>query len=120
MMSWIGILVVSPLWGMISTQMFVQSWLGVVLAGIGIIGAVAGRRPRQDCAILVAIGLAQALIFSTIIIGVNWILTSVTPFGTTMGEIISYWIFAAISAPYLLVQVPGKIKDAWRRALVPA
>lgn len=118
-MKWIGVLIVAPMWGMVSTQLFLQSWLFLINGFINIIGFIAGRVQRKITALGIAMGLGSALLFSILLRTGFWLLSDVLPFGYTTGENIVYWVFAAFSALYMLPQIPKRIKNAWRHAMVP-
>jgi hypothetical protein len=61
-MWWIGILIVSPMWGMTSTQLFLQGWLAFLSAIIGTVGFVAGRVHRKTTALMMGTGIGMSIV----------------------------------------------------------
>ncbi|MHB8413290.1 MAG: hypothetical protein ACYDDI_15280 [Candidatus Acidiferrales bacterium] len=117
-MKWLGILLISPVWGAVSTQLFLQGWLAFIGVFIGLIGFVKGSVPRKDTALLMGVAAFQVVLFSLLLTAGFWLLTDWLPFGRTGAENIVYWVFAGLSALYMLPQVPTKIRKSWRNALV--
>jgi len=118
-MHWIGILIVAPLWGITSTQLFFQIWLSVINAVINIIGLIAGRVGRKKTGLGFAISLGSGLIFSLLLHGGYWLLSDVLSFGYSNAENIVYWVFSVFSALYVVFQIPNRIKKTWRFVMVP-
>lgn len=118
-MEWLGILLISPFWGALSTQLFVQAWMGVLNFFISFVGFVKGAVPRKDAGLAMGVALFSVLLFSLLLRGGFWLLTDVLPFGRTQTENTVYWVFAGLSALYMLPQVPSKIRKSWRNATVP-
>jgi hypothetical protein len=113
----LGVLFVSPLWGIVSTQLFFQSWLaafGVLFAGVGLFTGAVGRKSSL---LYIAIGAASVLLFSGLLRGGTALLTFLG-FGYSDAENISYWIFSALSLFWLLPQLPSKVRKAWRNLTV--
>lgn len=119
-MKWIGVLVVSPLWGMLSTRLFLQSWLAAVTFLVAVLGFVRGAVPRKDNALAAGVALLGVILFSLLLDGGFWLLTSVLRFGQTRAENIVYWVFAGLAALYILPQIPAKIRKSWRNSMIPA
>ena len=118
-MKWLGILLISPLWGALSTQLFIQAWMGVANFFIGFVGFVKGAVPRKDAALAMGVALFSVVLFSLLLRGGFWLLTDVFSFGQTQTENTVYWVFAGLSALYILPQVPSKIRKSWRNATIP-
>jgi len=66
-MWWIGVLIVAPLWGMVSTQLFLQAWLAFINGIICIVGFFAGRVGRKATALGIGVGLGMAIFFSLLL-----------------------------------------------------
>jgi hypothetical protein len=64
MVKWIGILLISPLWGIVSTQLFLQSWLSFVNLVIDVLGFVRAAVSRKDTTLFMAVALFQTALFS--------------------------------------------------------
>ena len=118
-MRWIGLLIVAPLWGMISTQLFLQAWLAFINGIISIVGFFAGRVDRKTTALGIGVGLGSAFLFYLLLRVGFWLLSDILHFGYSAAENTVYWIFAALSALYMLPQIPRRIKKPWRNAMIP-
>lgn len=118
-MEWIGILVVSPLWGVISTQLFFQAWLGVAGFLIGLFGFVKGAVPRESTAILIGMAIFSTVLYSLLLSGGFWLLTNVFSFGYSRTENIVYWVFAGLSTLFILLKLPARLRKIWRNAMDP-
>ncbi|MCK5589218.1 MAG: hypothetical protein KAI16_02825 [Candidatus Pacebacteria bacterium] len=114
----IGIIIISPLWGSISTQLFLQSWLSFIGLIINIIGIIRGKVERKNTFLGLSVSFAQMLLFFGLLCLGNYLLTSVFSFGYTKTENIIYWIFAVVNLLFMLPQFPAKIKKMWRNANV--
>jgi len=112
----IGVIIISPIWGIVSTQLFLQSWLAFINAIIDIIGIVRGKVARKNNLLGLGVAILQVLLFSVLLSLGYYLLTKVFSFGYTRIENIIYWIFAVISLLYIIPQMPSKIKGAWRCA----
>lgn len=115
----IGVIIVSPIWGMVSSQLFLQSWLAFINSGILIIGIVRGVVPRKDNLLGLGIATFQGILFSILLSLGHYLLTRILSFGYTKTENIVYWIFASISLLYMIPQISPKIRKTWRNANIP-
>ena len=118
-MEWLGILIVSPLWGAISAQLFIQAWLAVANFLIALVGFVRGKVSRETTALGMGAAVTGVIVFSLLLVGGFWFLTGVLPFGRSRVENIVYWVVAGLSSLYMLAQIPAKIRKSWRNAMVP-
>lgn len=118
-MKWIGLLIVSPLWGMISAQLFLQAWLALSQLIIAAAGFVRGRVPRSETAMGMGVYLLQTFLWSLLLSGGYWLLANVLGFGWTNAENVVYWIFVALSAVYMLPQIPSRLRRAWHFSMTP-
>jgi hypothetical protein len=118
-MNLIGITIVSPFWGVISTQLFLQSWLAFIGAIMSIIGIIMGKVERQKTFMGLGVSVVQMLLFSGLLYGGQYLLADVWGFGFTKTENIVYWVFAGLSLLYMVPQFPAKIKKGWRNATIP-
>ena len=118
-MNWLGILLISPIWGPLSTQFFIQAWLSVAQFFIYLVGFVKGSVPRKDNAIHMGVAICTVALFSLLLRGGFWLLTVVLPFGQTQAENIVYWLFAGLSWLYFIPQIPSKLRASWRYATIP-
>ena len=118
MTSLIGVIFVSPLWGAISSQLLLQSWLALVNFIIHLMGLVQGRVERKINLSGIGTALVQMLLCSALLYGVPYLLMEVLSFGYSMAENVVYWIFAALSILYMLPEIPAKVRKSWRNATV--
>ncbi|MBI1206929.1 MAG: hypothetical protein GC191_06535 [Azospirillum sp.] len=119
-MAWFfGVVIVAPLWGMLSTQIFSQSWLSFINFVICVIGAILGKVPRRQNLIGMGVSICSTLLFSALLGAGFWILTEKMSFGYTWSENIVYWIFCVLSAAYMIPKIVGKIRKSWREATIP-
>lgn len=118
-MKWIGVLLVSPLWGTVSTQLFLKALLAVANFFINLLGFVKGAVPRVTTAAAMGVTLVRAIKFFLLLYGGNWLLTEVLPFGQTMTENVVYWVYAGLAALFMVPQIPVKARKFWRKAMIP-
>ena len=118
-MQWIATLLVAPLWGLLSTQLFLQSWLALANFVMAFLAFLMANVPRKQNAMYMGVSIASAILFSGLLYGGDLLLTDVLRFGQTKTEIIVYWVFAVLSAVYMLPRIPSKIRKSWRNAMVP-
>lgn len=118
-MKWLGVLIVSPLWGAVSTQLFLQAWLAAINLVITFIGFLVGRVKRSNTALGMGVALVHGLIFSGLLHAGSWLLTDVLGVGWSRIENMVYWVFAVLSALYMLPQIPSRLRKVWRNAMVP-
>ena len=114
-MNWLGVLVVSSLWGIISSQFFFRAWLGLASFLISLVGFVKGSVPRKANALGMGAGLAHMVVASIVLRGGYWFLTEVINFGYSDAENTSYLIFAVIGALYCLFQIPFRAQSLRNR-----
>ena len=116
-MLWLGILVVSPIWGIVSTTLFLQIWLALANAVIELIGFVKGTVSRKSTSLALGVSVAAAVVFSLLLQGGYWII-SAGNFGASNAESIVYWLFASVTLIGIAIEVPKKIGKSWRNATV--
>ncbi|MGH8542110.1 MAG: hypothetical protein ACREX3_00345 [Gammaproteobacteria bacterium] len=118
-MFWIGVLIISPLWGLVSTQLFLQACLSFASLVLSAVGLVRGRVPRRDTLMQIGVNVFSILLWSGLLRLGFWLIVDVLHFGSTSAENIVYWIFAALSAAFMLPQIPGKLRRSWHFAMTP-
>jgi len=118
LMWWIGVIVIAPLWGMLSTQLFFQAWLSFINGIINIIGFFVGRVERKTTALGFVVCIGSFALFNGIFYAVFWLLSDILHFGYSPAENTVYWIFAALSSLYMLPQIPGRIRQSWQNSMV--
>jgi hypothetical protein len=116
---WVGMLLVSPVWGWVSTQMFLQGWLSVVGIACGLAGLVRGRVPRLQNLTGIGVGVVSVILWSALLRGGFWLLVDVLKFGYSGAENTVYWLVAGIFALGSLQQMVTSVRNSWRFAMVP-
>lgn len=115
-MYWLGLTIVAPAWGGVSTFLFYWGWLSFLGVVACLIGLVRGRLPRpvilqhlfNQFTRLVFFGLLLLIGFATLFM--------VLPFGRTQSEMIAYWAAATISLVIAITKMPGDIDLLWKQA----
>jgi hypothetical protein len=115
-MNLIGIIVISPLWGIISTRLFLQSWLAFIGIIIWIIGIIRGKVGRRTVFLGLGVSIGSVLLWSALLWLGYYVLSQVLHFGYTTAENVVYWIFAVIGLLWFGRQLLSKIKKTWRNA----
>lgn len=118
-MNWIGILFVSPFWGVLSSLLFAQSCVSLVGLFISLVGLVAGRVPRVDILLGASAGLVQVVLFPGLLVGGYYLITQLLHFGHSPGENLVYWVFAVASFLLFVLQAPSRFKRIWANVMVP-
>jgi hypothetical protein len=117
-MTWIGVLLVSPVWGALSAKFLLQGCLGLAQACVGLLSLVYGRVTRSTSLMVVAVSAAQVIFSAVLVWGGTW-LVHVLGFGRTNGETVTYWLAAAVQSAVYLLMIPEKLRKIWRDAMVP-
>jgi hypothetical protein len=116
----IGPFVLAPVWGWVSTQLFLQGWLAYADMFIAIASLVRGRATGSRAA-EAAFGAFVTGVVCTVCLHVGFsLLVEDMGFGGTGLEKILYCVFVVLSAAYLVPRLPSKIQKAWRTAMNPA
>jgi len=115
----LGVIVVSPLWGIISTTLFLQSWLAFIGIIIWIIGIIRGKVERKTAFLGLGMAVGLGVLWSGLLRLGYYLLSDVLSFGYTTAENVVYWIFAGITLIWSGLRLPAKVKKTWRNANVP-
>lgn len=86
---------------------------------IYLLGLALGRTPHGTALGLAAFSFFSCALFSGLLYGGHWLLTTALPFGQTTGENIVYWVVAGLSAIFMLPQIPSKLRTSWSYATRP-
>lgn len=106
--------IISLIWGVLWIQFFLQACLAFAMGALNVVGFVRGEVSRVDTAKLIAFHVAVILCCAGLLYG-GKMLAEYLLFGYG----VLFWIFSAMSALYLLPQIPRKLKWAWRCSTVP-
>jgi hypothetical protein len=115
----IGPFVVAPLWGFLSTELFLQGWLAYADMFIAIASLVRGRTTGSRAAEAAFGALVTGVACTACLHGGFWVLLEVMGFGRRGLEKILYCVFVVLSAAYLVPRLPSKVQKAWRTAMSP-
>ena len=118
-MKWIGVFLVAPRWGTVSTQLFLKALLAIANFFINLLGFVKGAVPRVTTVAAMRVTLVRTIKFFLLLYGGNWLLTEVLPFGQATAENVVYWVYAGLAALFMVPQVPVKARKLWRKAMIP-
>ena len=114
-MTWIGLLLIAPLWGPVSTVMFFNGWLSFLGILACLIGLFAGRVPRRMVLSHLFNHVTRVFFFGLILLVGFMLLFKVLPFGRTQGEMIAYWITATITLVVVIPRISNKIDQIWKQ-----
>lgn len=117
-MNLIGIVIVAPIWGILSTRLFLQSWLALINTGIHVFGLVTGKVDRRLNFMGFGFSLALCLLWSGLLYLGQYLFSVVWGFGHTTPENVVYWALAIASLVFFVREFPSKIRKAWRAATV--
>jgi hypothetical protein len=89
-MELLGIVVVAPIWGMVSARLFLQACAAASSFVVAAIGFVWGRVRRSNTIIMMAVSIFAFSLFATLLFVGFWLLAYVMPFGRSQPEKIVY------------------------------
>jgi hypothetical protein len=115
----VGVLLVSPVWGWFSAQLFLQCCLPIVGAVCGLAGLVRGRVSRWQNLMIIGTCMFSVTLWSALLYGGFWLLFDVLEFGASGLETVIYWAVAVIFVLGSMSQVMGSLRRSWRFAMVP-
>jgi hypothetical protein len=116
-MEWlVSILLVAPVWGIISAKLFLQ----IFLAGIGLLirllGLVRGAVSWKTNLLSIGVSILSVVIYGYILYAGNRLL-NIFGFRQLKSEDIVYLIFFGLSVLYMLTQFPVKLRKLWRNSM---
>ena len=114
-----GLIVVAPLWGMISTMLFFRSIVSVIRIGIYGVGLSKGTVPRKKNISGLMHSLSLFIIYVLVLVAGFLIMSRRLPFEWEKAEKVVYWIFCGLAAFYSVPRIPEKLRRTWRYATVP-
>lgn len=117
-MKWIGLLIVSPAWGLVSTQLFLQAWLSLLNCVIAFWGFIIGNVDRKLNVMTIGVSLASLILFGVLLRLGNWLLADKLGFGATNSENNVYWFFCIVTAIFCFIELPSKVRKQWRNCTV--
>jgi hypothetical protein len=118
-MYWLGLLIVAPVWAMLSAQLLLMGILAFANFVIAIVGLCKKAVSlRVAAAALTAASLSAILYFSLLIAGF-YFLTHTTSFGRTFSEKIVYGVVVLFSVIYMAPEFIYKTRKQWRSCMIP-
>ncbi|MGE4519206.1 MAG: hypothetical protein AB7E04_06850 [Desulfobacteraceae bacterium] len=110
---WFCILALSPAWGMTFAQFIFQI---IVFAGnsiICLIGMFLRKVPFKDNLFQLCASLLNLTFFIVFFIFTYWLAVKIFKLYDTLGEKITFWIFAVSSSSFFIPQVKLKFLKQW-------
>jgi hypothetical protein len=114
-----GIIVVGPLWGLISAQLFFQTGEEFIKAWIYLMGFLRHKVSSKKLLPRIVISLTTSVLCAILLVFGFWLICIRYPSLRTPAQNVLYLAFAILSAAYIVSQMPAKIRKAWRHANVP-
>ena len=117
-MKWVGILLISPVWGSLSTRLFLQSWLAAVNFFIYFLGFVRGAVQEKTTHWLWASPCLAPFCSHCYFAAVSgfWVMYSIW-----LDESRNHCLlgFRGAFTPLYASQIPLRVRKAWRLAMIP-
>jgi hypothetical protein len=111
------LLIIAPIWGMLSGQFFTQSCLSFICCLIHTSGIFCSKVPRPENSAGALGNLLSLIIFPPLLFAGSWLFLKF--FMHTTGEKICYWSFFVFSVWYCLDQAYAKVIRSWLCAYRP-
>jgi hypothetical protein len=118
-MYWLGVLVVSPIWAMLSTHLFLQGALACINFGIATIGLCRRAVALQVSLMAIIVTLLRATLSFALLAAGSYVLAGLVSLGQTRAEKNVYLAFCAFTVIYLAPQFIPVIKKQWRNCTIP-
>lgn len=115
----LGLLILCPLWGLLSGLLFVQTLLSVANMTVSILGFLRRENDRKDNALAMAAYLGSALAFGALLVLGTWLLRDVAHALASSSQRVVYWVAAIASALYALWELPTKLRKTMEFAFQP-
>jgi magnesium-transporting ATPase (P-type) len=110
-------LIVGVIWGMLSAQFFLQGLLGTANFCVGLIGFLKGAVSKKTSAMIMGTALSHLVLWSALLIAGFWLVKFL--FHQSSAENVVYWAVVGLSALFMFPQLPPKIRNTWRWAMIP-
>jgi len=116
---WLNVLVIAPIWGMLSVQLFLQGLIGLLNFPVAVVAVVRKTLPPEMSIAAASGSVGMAVIyFGLLSLGI-YVMNTKTSFGATISETIVFWVFAIFALWFMAGQVIGKIMTNWRHCTIP-
>lgn len=114
-----GLIVVGPLWGLISVQLFFQTGEELIKATIYLIGLMKHRVAARKLLARFFGAMAASLVCAVLLVFGFWLVCIRYADLRTPSQNVLYIVFAVFAAVYLIKQLPDRLRKAWRHATIP-
>jgi hypothetical protein len=114
-----GIIVVGPLWGLISAQLFFQTGEEFIKAVIYLFGFLRHKVKGRTMLLRMTVAFATSILCAILLVGGFWLICVRYPTLRTPAQNVLYIAFAVLGTVYVVSQMPHKIQKAWRHANIP-
>ena len=114
-----GIIVVGPLWGLISAQLFFQTGEEFIKAVIYLIGLFKGKVAAKKLLVRMVAALVASLLCAILLVFGFWLICVRYPHLRTSAQNVLYLAFAVLATVYIVSQMPRKLRKTWRHATQP-
>ena len=108
-MELLGIILISPLWGILSPRLFLQSWLSFLAILATLIFLFQARSQYKAFFLLFCRHFTDMLFNFILLMAGFYILYYHLPFGASGAEALLYWIFSSIQLALILPTVSRRI-----------
>jgi hypothetical protein len=115
----VGLLLVSPVWALVSTRLFMETWFSLYAAVVSAVGLVRGTADRRVSLRGVFLYLATMAASVLLLWLGQYLLADVMGFGFTISETIVYWTCAFLAAWYYTSGMLIKGRSIWKDATMP-
>lgn len=112
-MEWLGALIVSPVWGLLSVYMFYRSWVGFLGVTACIIGFFCSDACLKIKLLCLYHQLTMMLFYGTLLLVGFWFFFNYLPFGRTTGEALTYWLSTTAALALVLPKIPVAVDRIW-------
>jgi hypothetical protein len=114
-----GIIVVGPLWGLISAQLFFQTGEEFIKGVIYLLGFVRHKVNGRIMLVRMVTAFVTSIVCAILLVGGFWLICVRYPSLRTPAQNVLYLAFAVLGVVYVVSQMPHKLRKAWRHANVP-
>jgi hypothetical protein len=114
-----GIIVVGPLWGLLSAQLFFQTGEEFIKGVIYLMGFLRHKVKGRTMLIRMITAFVTSIVCAILLVGGFWLICVRYPDLRTPAQNVLYLAFALLGTVYVVSQMPHKLKKAWRHANIP-
>ncbi len=116
----LGLLIVAPLWGLLSPKLFVKSWIGFLGVLACCIGLKRGKVTLRSFAYHLLNNITEMVFGAALLVTGFYLLYFFMPFGRTGSEVLVYWIFSTVQLFFVIPTLSARIETIWAQTNAPA